>query len=322
MLINGDDILFPAGKHEYTRWSENLKHFGFTKSLGKNLISKRFCTVNSEIFAIREPTTLRTRVNCSELEPKEVLVPYEVEKIGYLNLGLLESRSKVNQKGTDGSPLWDLYNKMIEGSDNKNIARKYFLTYNRKEIQDMTVKGRFNLFMPRSLGGCGFNGEAEFYTDFQIRLASHLYRYNKKATDMSVKDLGLVNETVKTCSIKLNTQKGLLGKRVRKFDVPEKGWVVPSAEVTASAVFGGCEVENEMKRRVPYDILKSELHMKPVSLKKLLSFTDDLKIVLKAPFVPSEEINYFQERRDNRLRREEEEREEESIITEMMNILL
>lgn len=281
VLINGDDILFPAMWEEYESWNRNLSHFGFTKSLGKNLISRRFCTVNSEIFTVSANQGRGS--DSEEKETKSRSSPLTVQRCGYLNLGLLEARSKVNQSGSDGSPLWDLYNRMIKDAGNKNLARKFFLTYNKKEIREMTNKGRFNLFLPRSLGGCGFDGEAEFYTEFQLRLASYLYRRHNHAGEVMTEDLGLVNKTVKSCSIAMDTQKGMVGKRIRNFDVPENGWVVKKPEVTASAVLGGAEGEKEMKRRMPYDISPEELQKKPVSIKKLLSFTDCLKIVLQVP---------------------------------------
>jgi hypothetical protein len=50
VLINGDDILFPAIQGLLESWEKKIGQVGFKKSLGKNFASERFAMINSTFF--------------------------------------------------------------------------------------------------------------------------------------------------------------------------------------------------------------------------------------------------------------------------------
>ena len=56
----------------------------------------------------------------------------------------------------------------------RNLVNKLFLRYNRDEISHLSKDGLFNLFIPHTLGGCGFKGTPGMITDYQRALASYL----------------------------------------------------------------------------------------------------------------------------------------------------
>jgi hypothetical protein len=64
LLVNGDDILFQSdGGRFYTVWRETIGKYGLKLSVGKNYISDRFLTINSQLFLFDEEAeeyTVRT----------------------------------------------------------------------------------------------------------------------------------------------------------------------------------------------------------------------------------------------------------------------
>ncbi len=56
-LINGDDILMRAPASTYQIWKERVDEFGLELSLGKNYVSKRFGTINSQLIQEGEVTS-------------------------------------------------------------------------------------------------------------------------------------------------------------------------------------------------------------------------------------------------------------------------
>lgn len=55
-LINGDDILMRAPAKTYPKWKGQVDEFGLELSLGKNYVSKRFGTINSQLICEGEVT--------------------------------------------------------------------------------------------------------------------------------------------------------------------------------------------------------------------------------------------------------------------------
>lgn len=53
VLVNGDDILFQCDERFYSSWLRATQELGFKPSVGKNYISERFLTVNSQMFDSR-----------------------------------------------------------------------------------------------------------------------------------------------------------------------------------------------------------------------------------------------------------------------------
>jgi len=73
VLVNGDDILFFADDEMVRIWEELLPQAGLEKSIGKNFVSDKFCTINSCLF--------RMHGN-------------DVQVVPYLNMGMVSDQSK------------------------------------------------------------------------------------------------------------------------------------------------------------------------------------------------------------------------------------
>ena len=178
VLINGDDILFPTNQVSYQHWLDCLPVIGFDRSPGKNLVSNRFCTINTTLF----------RTPCGK----------PCEMIPYANVGLLTHGSKVNGKVSDFVPFWDIHNKIKPGFQNPNFFTQQFLKYYSSDIAKATSGGKFNLYIPRSAGGCGLDGKASFISPFQRRLATYLSRRHRHPGKIQNSDVGLIGKSLMT----------------------------------------------------------------------------------------------------------------------------
>lgn len=69
LRINGDDILFIGSRYLYRCWEEAIPHYGFVKSLGKNLVLRNAFTINSVYYTVEEDASVRIQnyVNCGFL---------------------------------------------------------------------------------------------------------------------------------------------------------------------------------------------------------------------------------------------------------------
>jgi hypothetical protein len=137
-LVNGDDILFRTNKAHYELWKKRVASIGFDLSIGKNYIHPRVLTINSTCFHYVD----------------------RFEKIGFCNYGLLSgtsklggSRGEVREKAVD---LLDAYTRSVGGARDKALAFSKFLTRNKSDIMKVTCRGRYNLFLPRLMGGFEF----------------------------------------------------------------------------------------------------------------------------------------------------------------------
>jgi len=266
VLINGDDILFRTRRIDYFRWEETLPHVGFTKSLGKNLLSKKFVTINSAFFWVcRKP---KDKDGVKEVYRGTTSIHFD-----FPNIGLLRGQSKLNNRDRDNKPVWDIHNKVAQScSSHRNLFTKLFLYYNREVIDDVTSNGLYNLYLPRSLGGCGFVGEPKKYTYFQQQLASYLYRRHRRLGNVMDQDLGLVTKGRTEFSKILDFDKDVLGIRVPKFDVPKCGYRLKEEPIRLSVPNGEDwkEVVSYVRKPIEFDMK----NIKPVSIEKLKSFTD------------------------------------------------
>jgi len=52
--INGDDIVFRAPRHVYTRWAAGVSSTGLTLSVGKTFVHRRFFSLNSKYFCAKK----------------------------------------------------------------------------------------------------------------------------------------------------------------------------------------------------------------------------------------------------------------------------
>jgi hypothetical protein len=177
-LVNGDDILFKTNDGLYEIWKKNIKNAGFTLSLGKNYVHRKYLTVNSRLFYDGE----------------------HLREVDYLNVGLLTGQSKLSGRSeTKCLPIWDFFNYSVPGAWDPVRARKRFFHYQKEWIAQMTRSGNYNCFLSPERGGLGFHQCGEFYvTAFQRRLATLIDQ--RVDRDLSEKKfpklaLGLVRET-------------------------------------------------------------------------------------------------------------------------------
>jgi hypothetical protein len=181
-LINGDDILFRTDRGFYKIWKRWVNHVGFTLSLGKNYVHRRFLTINSQIYHWNE---------------HEQSFTYQ----GYLNAGLLTGQSKITGRaGAKMAPIWDYYNVTVPNAVNPLRAHRRFLHYHRNVIAEVSGRGNFNLFLPPNRGGLAFLPVGPYrITSFQRRFASFLEReYVAKVAEGEVprgETIGLVRAT-------------------------------------------------------------------------------------------------------------------------------
>nr|WEU70948.1 MAG: RNA-dependent RNA polymerase [Hangzhou narna-like virus 2] len=162
-LVNGDDILFRTNPDHYEVWKRHVDAIGFTLSVGKNYIHEKVLTINSTMFVYHNGNTLR--------------------KIDYCNFGLLSgtsklggSRGEVREKALD---LADAYVRSVCGATNKPLAMSKFIARNKEDLSKVTHRGRFNLFVPRAVGGLGFptfDGLNFHVTRFQALLAKKVIK--------------------------------------------------------------------------------------------------------------------------------------------------
>lgn len=169
VLINGDDILFRCDKRLYGLWKAEVNEIGFELSVGKNYLHRSFFTINSIAFYHDE-----TRGS--------------VEKLGFLNVGLLTGQERVTGHNSKSLPIWDYYSKVMDGARDKLRCHRRFLHYNRKDIDELTNKGEYSLFVHQSLGGLGFPLYPEVapttrFTPFQRSFGKFLRNFNKQPYD-------------------------------------------------------------------------------------------------------------------------------------------
>lgn len=167
-LINGDDILFRTNPIHYDLWKKRVASIGFDLSIGKNYIHEKVLTINSTCF---------TYVNNG------------FKKVDFCNFGLLSgtsklggSRGEVRDKAVD---LCDAYTRSVCGARDKVLAHAKFLVRNRADIQRITCRGRYNLFLPRVLGGLGFPS-AEGITYSVTRFQACLAKLIRKTLDFNL----------------------------------------------------------------------------------------------------------------------------------------
>jgi len=182
-LVNGDDILFRTNPEHYEIWKNYVRDIGFTLSVGKNYIHESVFTINSQMFTYHD-RTLKCQEEQDRLRGLHPLVNdcfprhRSISEVKYCNFGLLSgtsklggSRGEVREKALD---LCDAYIKSVGGASDKALAMSRFMKRNKEDIQKITMRGRYNLFLPRELGGLGFptyDGITFHVTRFQRLLA-------------------------------------------------------------------------------------------------------------------------------------------------------
>jgi hypothetical protein len=168
VLINGDDIGFLTNEVHYPIWLKCLKKYGFKPSVGKNYVSPRAITLNSELFLL--PNLRQTDDLSSSVRV--------LQNVTYMNVGLLHGPNAgitaVRPSSQTDMPLADFYRLSVLRAENPQRAHARFLFYNKEIISRITRNGFFNLFIPQKLGGLGFeppHGLQYEVTNVQQRLA-------------------------------------------------------------------------------------------------------------------------------------------------------
>lgn len=161
VLINGDDILFRSNDDFYRIWLGRITEVGFNLSLGKNYVHQTFFTINSQGFLFNQGSR-------------------SIVEIGYFNVGLLTGQSKLGKRRHELLPVNSIYNEVLRGAHDKLRAHHRFLHYHSRDVDIVTHKGQFSLFISPILGGCGFDLYPEvrrivYFTGFQSKLASYIY---------------------------------------------------------------------------------------------------------------------------------------------------
>jgi hypothetical protein len=160
VLVNGDDILFKSDSLFYKHWKENIDKVGFKLSLGKNFSSPDFFTINSKLY------------------------DKNFNEIPYVNIGLLIGTSKSSGgRSKEMSPIWDEYNRLVNLIPESLLPfiHRRFIHYHREIISQLTDKGKYNLFLPKWLGGLGLRPVVPYkITPYQQYFSSYLYKYYGK----------------------------------------------------------------------------------------------------------------------------------------------
>jgi len=157
VLVNGDDILFMTNAKMYSIWLKWIDRSGFKLSTGKNYVHPSVLTVNSVAYKYDRRRNMFSRLN-------------------YLNPGLIMGQSKSGNKAEE-IPIWDTHNEVCAEAVNPAQASRWFIHYHRNEIDRLSNDGLFNLFLPRYLGGLGFEPFNEVKaTNFQLGLATYRWQ--------------------------------------------------------------------------------------------------------------------------------------------------
>lgn len=170
-LVNGDDIAFMADARLLEIWEENIALVGFEKSLGKNFVSSKFCTINSEYFFVptKESNTI-SGVSCAE-------------RIPYTNCGFLFGEKKGQQQDDKSDQATTVSSIRTALNDNWNRGyqpsrlhfERQFYEIRKDEINKthLPYEGDFTVF------GLGFHtsvGEERFWEEKYRRYLSRNLR--------------------------------------------------------------------------------------------------------------------------------------------------
>jgi hypothetical protein len=149
VLVNGDDIYFRTNTELYRIWLKYIGIAGFQLSVGKNYVHPDTFTINSQCFHYNKSLDIITEQT-------------------YLNVGLLIGQSKSGTTG-DVLPVWDLYNKVLLGANDKIHAHNRFLYYHKNTLSDVSKRGFYNFFLPKILGGLGM---MRLHSDIAVEITS------------------------------------------------------------------------------------------------------------------------------------------------------
>jgi len=203
------------------------------------------------------------------------------DEVKFLNQSLLHGRGKTSSGEASHSPIWEYYNKSIASTSNINLVNMYFFRFNSTQISEATDNGYYNCYLPRSLGGCGFIGRPKRLTNYQLALASHLYRRHTRAGDVMEQDLGLVSYTKSFGTVGFDPYKNFKGIRTKAYDVPKEGWKLKPRTINSRAINSGTNDDVLIERRFPIILPKQTKFVKDTE--KLYNFGDILSTHILLP---------------------------------------
>lgn len=185
VLVNGDDILFRANAEFYEIWQQEVKKIGFELSVGKSYFSKEFLTVNSKLYLWRKTQPdqfdLVSFFNPAQLVPREWIVEPKEPPQTFTNQNRAGFPSALMEDGALPGRLSGVL------SRSQRDLLGVYLYFNKREVEQATSGGRYNLFLHPHLGGLGVvNPRGNFrITRYQRQLASACLVQQSKAVSIS-----------------------------------------------------------------------------------------------------------------------------------------
>jgi hypothetical protein len=184
VCVNGDDVLMRVPKDEdqdifcsaydYDKsWTDYVKTFaGFTKSLGKNYFSHKFCTINSTLFNLESGRFMEVRC------PRTEFLYYSAESLDLNDPQKWKvlKRFETVEDWVGPQNCGKLLKEFLDTVPRHN--RVPFIEYFVREHQEAMVKTRRPWYLPGDIGGLGipcYPEQMELWREDGI-LASHILR--------------------------------------------------------------------------------------------------------------------------------------------------
>jgi len=158
VLVNGDDILFYCPRSLLKFFFDCANQVGFTKSIGKNYVSKDMCMINSQVFVMSGDIMYRRGyLNLNLLYGLNVKKQdtFEVQKVTGAGLGKEISEMCLLADWTRCALPFAMTR--FDKLDEFRFVRKLIRTNKKKRLMPLTEKFKPNWFLPLHLGGFGID---------------------------------------------------------------------------------------------------------------------------------------------------------------------
>jgi len=179
VLVNGDDICFMSDDEFYLIWQKWIARAGFELSQGKNYISSNYVTINSAAWIWKGGSDF---------------VRLRHPAVGLLLKHAHGPSSIALRKNLQDLPLQGQIELILREANNSERALDRVKHYFKDSLAILTGDhngpGKYNLFVPLELGGCGIplppclrDSPEVYITEFQKLLAGACLDYWKSLTD-------------------------------------------------------------------------------------------------------------------------------------------